>query len=49
VLNDVMEWKKRRRPSYNENEVATAIRNLAMLKWLDVKFCDDLPVVEDSL
>jgi len=49
VLNYVMEWKKRRRPSYNENEVATAIRNLAMLKWLDVKFSDNLPVVEDSL
>ncbi len=49
VLNYVMEWKKRRRPSYNENDVASAIRNLAMLKWLDVKFCKDFPVVEDPL
>lgn len=49
VLNYVMEWKKRRRPPYNENEIATSIRNLVMLKWLDVVYCDNLPVVEDSL
>jgi len=49
VLNFVMEWKKRRRPAFDEKEVASAIRNLAMLKWLDVKFSDNLPVVEDSL
>lgn len=37
LLNEVMEWKKRHRPPYNENEVAETIRNLAMLGWLNVR------------
>ncbi len=37
LLNEVMEWKKRHRPPYNENDVAETIRNLAMLGWLNVK------------
>lgn len=37
VLNEVMEWKKRRRPPYDRTEVAATIRSLAILGWLDVK------------
>jgi hypothetical protein len=37
VLNAVMEWKQRRRPQYDKIEVAKTIRNLAVLKWLDIK------------
>lgn len=37
LLNEVMAWKKRHRPPYDENEVAETIRNLAMLGWLNVK------------
>ncbi len=37
VLEEVMEWKKRHRPPYDRREVATTIRNLAILGWLDVK------------
>jgi len=44
ILEYVMEWKKRRRPPYDKNMVASAIRNLAILKWLKVSFSDDLPV-----
>jgi uncharacterized protein YwgA/O-acetyl-ADP-ribose deacetylase (regulator of RNase III) len=37
VLNAVMEWKQRRRPPYSKLEVAEAIRNLAVLGWLDIR------------
>jgi hypothetical protein len=37
LLNEVMEWKKRHRPPYDRREVATTIRNLASLGWIDVK------------
>ena len=38
VLNAVMEWKQKRIPPLSENDVASAIRNLAMLHWLDVQY-----------
>jgi O-acetyl-ADP-ribose deacetylase (regulator of RNase III) len=44
VLAAVMEWKKRRRPSIDEQEAANAIRHLAMLGWLDVRPSPDLPL-----
>ncbi|MBN1408238.1 MAG: macro domain-containing protein [Calditrichaceae bacterium] len=47
ILEYILEWKKRRRPPLDTKEVATAIRNLAMLKWLKVDFSPDLPVVEE--
>jgi O-acetyl-ADP-ribose deacetylase (regulator of RNase III)/uncharacterized protein YwgA len=47
VLNFIMDWKARRRPSLDKEEVATAIRNLAMLKWLKVNYSEDLPVIEE--
>jgi len=47
ILDYVMEWKKRRNPPYKKEEIASAIRNLAILKWVDVKYCNDLPVFEE--
>lgn len=37
VLNEVMNWKQKRRPPYNRTEIAKAIRNLAVLEWIDVE------------
>ncbi|MBU2636839.1 MAG: macro domain-containing protein [Bacteroidetes bacterium] len=42
VLNEVMEWKKRHRPPYDKKEVASTIRNLAVLGWLDVRPSSEL-------
>jgi O-acetyl-ADP-ribose deacetylase (regulator of RNase III)/uncharacterized protein YwgA len=49
VLREVMEWKKRRRPPLDEPEVASHIRNLAALGWLDVSPSADLPLPLDEL
>lgn len=43
VLNEVMEWKQRRRPPYSEIEVAKTIRNLAIHGWLDIVPSAQLP------
>jgi hypothetical protein len=48
VLDSVLEWKQRRRPPLDSLEIATAIRNLGMLRWLDVKPDVDLPVAEEE-
>jgi uncharacterized protein YwgA len=48
VLNAVMQWKQRRRPMLDEGAVASTIRNLGMLHWLDVKPDDRLPVSEEN-
>lgn len=44
LLNEVIEWKKNARPSYNKMEVAETIRNLAIFGWLDVEPSEDLPI-----
>jgi len=49
VLREVMEWKKRRHPPLDEAEVASNIRNLAALVWLDVNPSPDLPLPLDEL
>ncbi|MGD1018104.1 MAG: macro domain-containing protein [Verrucomicrobiia bacterium] len=49
VFDEVMKWKQRRRPPLNEQEVASTIRNLAALGWLNVKASEDLPLPEDIL
>ena len=49
VLNRVMQWKRRRRPPLSESEVASHIRNLAALGWIDVKASSDLPLPEDDV
>ncbi|MEW6054248.1 MAG: macro domain-containing protein [Nitrospirota bacterium] len=47
VLNEVMEWKQRRRPSYDKSEVAKTIRNLASFGLISVRSSKDLPVAEE--
>jgi hypothetical protein len=44
VLLSVLDWKQKRRPPIEKGEVALAIRNLAALRWLDVKPSSDLPI-----
>lgn len=48
VLDSVMRWKQRRRPPLEKSIVASTIRNLGMLRWLDVKPDASLPVSEDE-
>lgn len=49
VLNAVMDWKQRRNPPFNADEVSNAIRNLAALNWLDVALSRSLSLAEESL
>lgn len=44
VFDNVMEWKKRRKPALNEGTVAATIRTLAMRGWLAVQISADLPL-----
>jgi uncharacterized protein YwgA/O-acetyl-ADP-ribose deacetylase (regulator of RNase III) len=48
VLNEVKNWKQKRRPPLQEELVAQAIRNLNLLGWIDVAPSNDLPVSEES-
>jgi O-acetyl-ADP-ribose deacetylase (regulator of RNase III) len=48
VKDEVMRWKARRRPPFSDREVAEAIRNLALLGWLEVEATPEL-VPEDDL
>lgn len=49
VLYAVFDWKKRRKPPLEFTEVASTIRNLAALGWLQVSASDDLPLPEEDL
>ena len=48
VLDSVLQWKQRRRPPLDAPMVASTIRNLGMLRWLDVKPDAGLPVEEEE-
>ncbi len=48
VLDAVLRWKQKRRPSLDETVVASTIRNLGMLRWLDVKPDAALRVPEEE-
>lgn len=48
VLQAVMQWKQKRRPPFDEVTVASTIRNLGMLRWLNVKASPDLPLPEEE-
>lgn len=48
VLESVMQWKQKRRPPLQEASIASSIRNLAMLRWLDVRPALNLPVPEEE-
>lgn len=47
VLSEALRWKQRRRPPLTEGNVATAIRGLGVLGWLNATPSPDLPVVDD--
>lgn len=47
VLTAVMEWKQRRKPSFEKTAVAKTIRNLASLGLISVISSKDLPVAEE--
>jgi len=46
VLESVMQWKQKRRPPLDRLAVAPIIRNLGILRWLDVKPDISLPISE---
>jgi uncharacterized protein YwgA/O-acetyl-ADP-ribose deacetylase (regulator of RNase III) len=48
VLVYAMKWKKGRRPTLDQSEMAETIRNLAVLKWLDVTANEDLPLPKET-
>ncbi|MFH0796114.1 MAG: macro domain-containing protein [Candidatus Omnitrophota bacterium] len=48
VLAEVMQWKQRRRPQLDESTVASTIRNLGMLHWLNLKFDSTLPAPDEE-
>lgn len=48
VFEAVLRWKQKRRPPLDEADVASTIRNLGMLRWLDVKPDAALRVPEDE-
>lgn len=48
VFDEVMRWKWRRRPALKPADVASAIRNLSALGWLDVEPSDDLEVPDEE-
>ena len=42
VVDEVLRWKLRRRPPLDAEEVATAVRGLALLGWIDVDPSENL-------
>ncbi len=46
VLDAVMEWKRRRTPQWDAQEVAATVRHLALRGWLRVRASRDLPLDE---
>ena len=48
VLESVMQWKQKRRPPLDRLAVAPIIRNLGILRWLDVKPDTALPISENE-
>lgn len=47
VFNEVREWKRRRRPSFDDESIAEAVRDMAVLRWLAVEGSAELPVPGD--
>lgn len=48
VMQAVMQWKQKRRPPLDEITVASTVRNLGMLRWLNVTASADLPLPEEE-
>ena len=49
ILEEVMQWKLKRKPPLDTYEVAYTIRNLNALGWLNAKPSNNLPLGEDAL
>lgn len=49
VFDYIIDWKKSWNTDRKRQEVASAIRNLVMLKWIGVEFSRSLQVEEDVL
>lgn len=49
VLDAVMRWKQKKRPPLSKTTIASAIRNLGILGWLDVEPDDKLPIPEEDM
>ncbi len=47
IFNEVLDWKKRRRPPLNEEAVAENIRSLNLLGWITAEISPDLPIPEE--
>lgn len=47
IVDATTQWKQKRRPPMKENQVASTVRNLAALGWLDIEASHDLPLSED--
>jgi len=48
VLNEVMQWKIRRRPPIKAEDVAEGIRDLNILGLIEVEPSEDLPLDEEQ-
>ncbi|MBI5236672.1 MAG: macro domain-containing protein [Deltaproteobacteria bacterium] len=49
VLEEVKQWKQKRRPPLDEREIARTIRNLNILRWMNSKPSTDLPLPKDMM
>lgn len=49
VFDEVLRWKQRRTPPLRGEEVARAIRNLNLLKWVDLHMSPELPLPAEAL
>lgn len=47
VLEEVLRWKQRRKPPLDVHDIAFATRNLAILRWLELKSSAKLPIEDD--
>lgn len=47
VMEYVMQWKQKRRPPLDKNEVAITIRNMASIGWLNVNPSKELPIPDN--
>lgn len=49
VLDEVVRWKQRRRPSPKDPDIASTIRGLNILGWISARPSLDLPVPKEDL
>ena len=48
ILDAVKSWKQRRKPPFQDKEIALTIRSLATLSWLHPEASENLPVSEEE-